>query len=216
MTTRLIQVTNDNSLINYEPDNAWRSIPSTSEMFQVGNMGVPISPSLVLTQNGQISFSFDGKYFSVHRRQILPSLINFIGVEVIVMVTYLPPPTTTESGQSPAANCKVDDNTISVNIPQSAQNNWAICDSGSLSDGVHTLTVDIPNSEAGSSIYFDYILYAPSPNSQPDILTGASIRIEATDPSISYLGGFAVKTDTGSARLANGQGQGMTIPFIGM
>lgn len=216
MTTRFIQVTNDNSLINYEPNNVWRSIPSTSEMFQVGNMGDPVSPFLIQSGSGNISFSFDGKYFLIHKRQILPSYINFTGVEIIVMVTYLPLSTTTQSEQSPAANCKVDDNTINLNIPQSAQNNWAICDSGSLPDGEHTLTFDIPNSEAGSSIYFDYILYAPSPNSQPDLPTSASIRIEATDPSVTYLGGFAVETDTGSTRLANGRGQGMTIPFIGM
>lgn len=131
----------------------------------------------------------------------------------MVVVSYIPPSSSTGSGSSPIVNCKVDDKILGTNIPQSAQNNWAICDSGNLSDGEHTLVVDIPNA-AGSSIFFDYILYAPSPNSQPD-LTDVSVRIEADDTSISYSGGFVIESDTGSAQLTNAGNAFIKVSFIG-
>lgn len=154
-------------------------------------MGSPVSSSLRTTNNGTISF-------------------NFEGFDIVVVVSYIPP---SSGGSNPIASCKVDNKVVGTNTPPSAQNNWPICDSGNLSDGQHTLVVDISN-PAGSSIFFDYILYAPSPNSPPD-LTDASVRIEADDPSITYSGGFVIESDTGSAQLTNAGNAFIKVSFTG-
>lgn len=158
-------------------------------MFEIGNNGSPLSSSLKATENGMFSFSFSG-------------------VEVTVVVSY-----TTSTEPSVLVSCKVDNNELGIHTPNSAQNNWAICTSANLVDGDHTLVVDIP-SPAGSSVFFDYILYAPSPNIQPDT-AGASLRISSSDPSINYSDGFVVEKDTGSAQLTNAWHAHITVSFTG-
>lgn len=107
-------------------------------------------------------------------------------------------------------SCRVDNQFLVTNFPQSPQNNWPVCNGGNLTDGEHTLTVNIDLPE----IFFDYILYAPCPTKMLD-LTDVSTRIEASDPSITYSGGFMLQNDTGLTRFMNAYGASATVSFVG-
>lgn len=70
-----VEITNDNSLINYVPNvSAWSDLPKNDAIFQSGDMGAPVSSSLKSIHSGSISFSFEGEKLSL----IPSSKINLV------------------------------------------------------------------------------------------------------------------------------------------
>lgn len=57
---QFIQIPNTSPLITY--GNVWDSLAASDNIFQTGNLGQPMSPSLkTVSSNGTFSFNFDGK-----------------------------------------------------------------------------------------------------------------------------------------------------------
>lgn len=104
-----------------------------------------------------------------------------LGLEITVMTSFLGFGSTNIPPGPSNMNCKVDGELLTTNISHFPQNSWPICTGGNLTDGEHTLTINISSPE----ILFDYILYAPlSPTKMLHLgLTDASTRIEASDLS---------------------------------
>lgn len=184
--THLIQVQSGNTRIAYEPVGAWVDVLKTSEIFSSGTLGSPMSASLKTATNGSFHFIFNGSYVEA----------------VISSIPNLEEP-------APDVICSVDGIMLPVDLPQVSENNWSLC-SGNLSAGKHELTIDIQSQN--TPLFFDYLLYSPS---VPILPNEASLRIEASDPSIIYSGTFMTESDTGSARLTNSPGASINVSFTG-
>jgi len=82
----------------------------------------------------------------------------------------------------PLWRCYVDNVEILSSAPYPyPENNWRMCGVDNLVDKVHTLTVQVENRV--QTFWFDYLLYAPSPNA---VLDNSVILVPNKDPSLTY------------------------------
>ena len=80
--------------------------------------------------------------------------------------------------------CFVDNISIGSNSPTDVpENNWILCDSGSLADGPHNFTLRVHL--YGVQFWFDQIQYVPSADMSLD---SSLILVNASDSAIQYVG----------------------------
>ena len=90
------------------------------------------------------------------------------------------------------------------------ENGIKFCDSGIIPDGVHQ--VNVSTTTTGPIFYFDYIYYWPSSSVS---LTNAVIKVDNTDPSLSFNGnGWRIRYGDLWPETGVG-GDQMIFPFYG-
>ena len=89
-------------------------------------------------------------------------------------------------------------------------NHWNLCDNTTLTDGTHSLILQIVVPE-GQQFWFDYMQYAPSENVPLD---NANVYIDNTDPDITYGEGWTTSSGIGEEALTSGTA--LNLKFHGM
>lgn len=113
-----------------------------------------------------------------------------------------------KTNPDPSLECFVDNVSIGSEPPfEFAENNWKLCGKVGLSDGLHTLRIDVKVQSPQQTFWLDQIGYIPSP-SMP--LDNKTIMLDNTDPAIRLdaswkpLGGTAnMTTSTNSVALVD-------------
>ncbi|RDB27359.1 hypothetical protein Hypma_004464 [Hypsizygus marmoreus] len=116
----------------------------------------------------------------------------------------------------PTWECFVDNVSIGATDPfEFPENNWTLCRWNSLSDGPHTITVNVTTT--GSTFWFDSLRFTPSPSASYD---SAVLAVENDDPRIFYdskwmaLGGNANFTTEAGSQMKY-QFTGTSLSWVG-
>jgi hypothetical protein len=187
MTERKVVVDDTDPSISYV--GSWFSDNSGS-WDNAGILGAPWLETLHFTSaNGSVSFEFNGTlcYFVFYLPR-LPQSPSLIGTDVEVYgtsnITMLP-----NNTPDPTLECFVDGFNIGREAPfNGAGNNILLCDTNSLQDGLHNLTIIVTVQSPTHPFWIDKIQYIPSPNLQLDNRT---ILVENTDPAIQFDAGWS-------------------------
>ncbi len=118
---------------------------------------------------------------------------------------------TTKGAIFPTWTCSIDGINWPTNPFTSPENRWSLCENDSLSDGEHTITVQIQVPE-GQQFWFDYMQYLPSDNVPLD---NANMYVDSTDPDILYGVGWS-DFESGRGEEASTPGTTLNLNFHGM
>ncbi|KAG6899731.1 hypothetical protein C0993_007388 [Termitomyces sp. T159_Od127] len=158
----------------------------------VGNFGPTYNKtSHGTTGNDSLSFSLDGSSLTVWGTMSL----NFV-----------------DDGTSldPKWECFVDG--ISIGATPNAQfreNNLPLCEQGTMTEGLHVITINITT--VGSTFWFDYYTFIPSPSSED---SSATLLVQNTDSAILYDDSWRALGDT--ANMTTRIGSVMNFDFVGL
>ncbi|KIJ30751.1 hypothetical protein M422DRAFT_77821, partial [Sphaerobolus stellatus SS14] len=185
---RQIIVGNTNDAIEYV--GQWENISVTAEMDF--NWFGPTYNDLLRSTTGDssLSFSFTGSSITLIGRS------NFVNNSGTIF---------------PVFTCSID----GIQIPNEgfslvATNNYVLCDQkpGTLVDREHHFSLAVTASQ--QPFYFDRIEYIPSNNVS---LSQATVKVNHTDPTISYGAGWANYGNF--VNMTRSAGSEMTFPFVG-
>ncbi|KAF8875437.1 hypothetical protein BD779DRAFT_212451 [Infundibulicybe gibba] len=180
MTERRVVVDDTNPQIQYS--GKWYL--DSQNLDNVGNFGTPFQHTShgTNTNSSGLSLQFQGSYPQVFGTNSVKSLTGAL---------------------DPSWTCLVDGvdigRTSRFNFPI---NNFLLCDGKNVTDGNHTLTINVTMSH--ESFWFDYVTYIPSTTVS---LESAIVRVERLDPAIVYdsgwgdLGNFSNFTFTNGSQL---------------
>ncbi|GJJ15937.1 hypothetical protein Clacol_010216 [Clathrus columnatus] len=171
---RAIILENDDSSITYVGE--WTTVQA-STVNTFGNFGPALSTTLhSTTTTSSFIFPFDGSSMTV------------FGTVNIANFSTTPNPTW---------KCSVDGISLGPpNLFQFPQNNWPLCNAGTIPDGSHQLVVNV--SSDGMPFYLDYIEYRPSSNVS---LENSLIEINNGDSAIDYISGWSALGTTANQTL---------------
>ncbi|KAG6867677.1 hypothetical protein C0993_012485 [Termitomyces sp. T159_Od127] len=155
----------------------------------VGNFGPTYKKTSHGTKgNDSFSFSFDGSSVTVYGTTSLKTLDNW--------KTF-----------NPKWECFVDGISIGATKPfQFAENNWSLCEQGTIADGPHVITVNVTTT--GNTFWFDYLMFTPSPRN-----SSATLLVQNTDPAILY--DHSWRKLGGTANITTKIGSVMNFDFVG-
>ncbi|KAF8912160.1 hypothetical protein CPB84DRAFT_1761429 [Gymnopilus junonius] len=137
---------------------------------------------------------------------------NFQGTKVTITGTVQFPAPSGSNSSNPSWVCTVDGNTIPSHIYNIVENRLDLCDTDSLSDGTHNITVQATSANQ-QTFWFDYIQYIPSVTVN---LANSDLSIPAADSQINYGPGWEahspgqITSQTGSTASFNFTGTSLT------
>ncbi|KAG6880138.1 hypothetical protein C0992_005222 [Termitomyces sp. T32_za158] len=178
---RQVVIDDSDSQIRYV-GSGW--FPDQGSHDNVGNYGPTYQKTSHWT-NGKDSFSF-----------------SFVGSSVAVWGTK------GKESAMPKWECFVDGINIGNWPSLFLENNQLLCQQVTMSDGPHTITVNVTS--AGNTFWLDYIAFTPSPASSH---TPAVLRAQNTDSAIGYGAGWADLN--GDANMTSMIGSKANFSFVG-
>ncbi|PPQ75095.1 hypothetical protein CVT26_011907 [Gymnopilus dilepis] len=158
----------------------------------LGNFGPPYQGTLHGI-NGDGSFSY-----------------QFQGTRVLITGSVQFPSAGTTS--NPSWVCSVDGTTIPTTTYAISENRLDLCETDTLSDGTHTITVKVTSTDQ-HTFWFDYVQYFPSANANLD---NVALSIDSSDSGINYGTGWTAHApgqmtqQTGSTLSFSFQGVSLT------
>ncbi|KAG6813716.1 hypothetical protein H0H92_008124 [Tricholoma furcatifolium] len=170
---------------------------STGDEDGYGTYGVTYNHTLHATQaNDSFALSFQGSTIQVYGTVDLALAYN--------LSTLMSP-----SGFDPPWECYIDGISIG-NSPASPyqENNWPLCESDTLYDGSHELTLNV-SMKQGATFWVDYVEYTPTTP-----VNGSVVRVDNMDPALSYDSTW--QGVDGLANMTNTQGGKVSFNFTGM
>ena len=112
----------------------------------------------------------------------------------------------------PSWQCLVDNVSITSKAPAyTLENNWFFCDSNTVSDGRHTITLRATVRNPATVFWFDQIQYLPSASA---LLDSSFILVQANDSAVQYGPGWQDMRGIGKMTLL--QGAKVTFDFNGV